>query len=114
MKNVITVVFAATAIMSGTALADKGADLAKAKQCFVCHSAQGLSANDVPSFRSIAEKYKDRKAFDAMLISQLIGSPPQKNYHWGTRVMPTPSARPDVSVEEANQLLDWVLSQKKK
>lgn len=113
-RKIITVVFTATAIMSGSALADANLELAKAKRCVSCHSMTGTATNDVPSFQGIAEKYKDRKEYDGMLISQIMGTAPRNSYHWGTRVMPTPGARPTVTVAEANQLLDWILSQKKK
>ena len=114
MKNATTIVLAATAFMSVSAFADAGLDLAKSKQCLTCHAVQGTSPNDVPSFQSIAEKYGSRKAYDGTLISQILGSPPQTSYHWGSREMVPPAARPKLTTVEANQLLDWILSQKKK
>lgn len=115
MKNVITVVLASSAFMAVTAFANQGLELAKSKQCLTCHAVQGPgTGNDVPSFQSIADKYKGREKFDGLLISQIIGSPPQNKYHWGTREMVSPAARPNVDVVEANQLLDWIFSLKKK
>ena len=113
MKNATTIMLAATALISVSAFADAGLDLAKSKQCLTCHAVKGISSNDVPSFQSIAEKYKNRHAYEDMLITQIIGSPPINSYHWGSREMVPPAARPKLTVKESNELLDWILSQKK-
>lgn len=111
MKKVITVVLAVTTFMAGTAFADTGLDLAKQKQCLTCHSVDKALIG--PSFRDIAKKYKNRHEFDGALITQVIGDGPASgSFHWGTTKMPNGGARPAVSVSEANQLLDWILSQK--
>jgi len=120
MKNAIAIVLAATAFASGTAFAEEKYDpakqgpvLAEKKQCLTCHSVD-KTMPDMPSFRDIAKRYKDRQAFEGMLITQILsGTPPSgTGYHWGVRKMPGSGARAEVSVYEANLLLDWILSLK--
>ncbi|MFZ2628622.1 MAG: c-type cytochrome [Rugosibacter sp.] len=114
MKNPIAVVVVtAIAFVSGTAFADAGLELAKEKQCLSCHAVDKTLF--APSFRDIAKKYKKASAgMEGALITQIIsGTATSGGYHWGTMKMPPSNGpRPAVSIIEANELLDWILSQK--
>jgi cytochrome c len=79
------------------------ADLAKAKNCMVCHA---LTSKVVgPAYNSVAAKYAGQKdAEDKLTKKVLIGG-----YGvWGPVPMP---ANPQVTEAEARTLVKWVLSQ---
>ena len=114
MRNSIAIVALVTIpFMSTAAFGDTGLDLAKQKQCLGCHSVDKQVFG--PSFRDIAKKYqKASAAMEGALITQIIsGTSSTGGYHWGTMKMPPSNGpRPAVSIIEANELLDWILSQK--
>ena len=107
-----SLVIAAVALMaSGTVLADAAIDLAEAKACLSCHSLDGIA--QAPSFRSIANKYREQPDEEGRLVSTVMwGSPTFGGYHWGTTKMPTPAARIAVNQAEATQLVQWILGLK--
>lgn len=103
------VVAAVALLASGAALADATFDLAQQKACLTCHSLE--TTLQAPSFKSIADKYRGQAKAEGMLVSTVMwGSPTYGGYHWGTRKMPTPSARVVVTESEASQLVQWILS----
>ncbi len=87
---------------SGTALAN--ADLAKAKNCTACHAVDKKLIG--PAYKAVAAKYANDKNALAKLTRKVreggVGV-------WGQIPMP---ANPQVSAEEAETLVKWVLSQK--
>ncbi|SEJ56542.1 cytochrome c [Pseudomonas linyingensis] len=100
-----------TLIASGPALADSALELAQGKACLVCHSVEGIS--QAPSFKSIANKYRELPREESRLVSTVMwGSPTYGGYHWGTTKMPTPGARVRITQSEAAQLVEWILSLK--
>jgi cytochrome c len=80
------------------------ADLAKTKNCASCHSPEkGILG---PSYQAVAQKYANDKNATAKLTEKvLLGSVGV----WGKIPMP---ANPQVSKEEADTLVKWILSQK--
>ena len=91
----------AMACTSSAALAN--AELAKEKNCMVCHALASKLVG--PAFNSIAARYEDQKnAEDKLTKKVLIGG-----YGvWGQVPMP---ANPQVSEAEARTLVKWILAQ---
>jgi cytochrome c len=92
------------AMTSGSALADAGLDLAKAKNCLACHSV----ANKVvgPSYKDVAAKFSAQKGAEDMLVQKIMKG---SKGTWGAIPMP---ANPQVSEAEAHALVKWILSLK--
>ena len=56
-------------LLAGTAAAQSGADLAKAKNCMGCHELDKKKVG--PAFKDVAAKYKDNKEAEGKLIGAL-------------------------------------------
>jgi len=84
------------------ALAD--AELARAKNCMACHAMDKKLIG--PSYKDVALKYASDRNAGAKLAKKVrdggVGV-------WGQIPMP---ANPQVSAEEANKLVNWMLGQK--
>ena len=66
MKAILLVVAAAGALVAGSAGAQSGADVVKAKGCLNCHEVDKKKVG--PSFKDTAAKYKgDKKAAGALV-----------------------------------------------
>jgi cytochrome c len=79
-------------------------DLAKTKNCASCHSPEKAILG--PSYQAVAQKYANDKNATAKLTEKvLLGGVGV----WGKIPMP---ANPQVSKEEADTLVKWILSQK--
>ena len=103
MKRISTLTLAvALGCASGAALAN--ADLAKAKNCTACHAVDKKLIG--PAYKDVAKKYANDKDALAKLTKKVreggVGV-------WGQIPMP---ANPQVSADEVNTLVKWVLSQK--
>ncbi|APE30457.1 hypothetical protein BOX17_05485 [Halomonas aestuarii] len=95
-------------LVAGSAAADMNGDmmkLAEEKQCLSCH-ARDDDTPRTPSFTSIAAKYAGGEMRDYLVEVVMTGG----EKHWGSATMPEPGERPEVSEEEAGQLVDWILS----
>ncbi len=103
MKRIVTTVMLGL-LASGAALADAGADLAKAKNCLACHAVDKKVVG--PAYKDIAAKYKGQKDAEAKLMAKVKGG---GSGIWGNVPMPP---NPQVNDAEAKQLVQWVLSQK--
>lgn len=79
-------------------------DLAKAKNCTTCHSADKKIVG--PSFKDIAAKRAAEKGAEAALAAKIKGG---SKGEWGQVPMPPNAA---VSDAEAATLAKWVLAQK--
>ena len=88
--------------LSGTAMASS--DLAKAKNCMVCHSIDNKVLG--PAFKDVAKKYTGDKTAEAKLVTKVMKG---GSGVWGTMTMP---ANTQVSPAEAQVLVKWVLSLK--
>jgi cytochrome c len=102
MKRSLLLCVALSAFASGSALAN--ADLAKAKNCMVCHAVANKLVG--PAYKDVAAKYAGQKdAEDKLVLKVLKGG----SGAWGAVPMP---ANPQVSDAEARTLVKWVLAQK--
>jgi len=111
MKPWIIAAAASSLFASAPVLADATLDLAKAKECTLCHD---VSKDTIaPSFKSIAAKYKKQAdAAQATLVPTIMkGTQERSGPHWGTSKMPPTAGRVVVSKAEAGQLADWILKQ---
>ncbi len=103
MRNSITLACAISlTLASGVALAD--ANLAKAKNCFACHTIESKLVG--PAYKDVAKKYaSDKGAADHLAKKIRAGG----SGVWGQIPMP---ANPQVNEAEAATLAKWVLSLK--
>lgn len=104
MKFLPTMLAAATlaAVCASPALASQ--ELATKKACLACHSVDKKIVG--PSFKDIAKKYSGQKGADAKLAEKVMKG---GKGAWGEIAMP---ANPQVSAEEAKQLVAWILALK--
>lgn len=106
MKYLLSIAALLLAASSANA-ADTG-DLAKAKGCLGCHAVDHKVVG--PAYQDVAAKYAGQKdAADKLANKVLNGGP----IVWGGP-MAMPPQKGNVSPAEAKQLVQWVLSQKKK
>lgn len=104
MKSLLSLIFAASALIAGPAFAN--ADLAQKKNCMACHAIDKKVVG--PSYQDVAAKYAGQKdAVDKLAVKVVKGGAGV----WGPVPMPANTA---VSDAEAKQLVTWILSQKKK
>ena len=94
---------AAGLVLAGNASAANEEALAKAKNCFSCHSIDKKLVG--PGYKDVAAKYKDDKAAPAKLAAKIKAG---GKGSWGEIPMPPNN----VSEDEAKRLAAWVLSLK--
>ncbi|QOR37809.1 cytochrome C biogenesis protein CcsA [Billgrantia diversa] len=108
MKTIIALFsFGILLLSSLTVTADTHTDmqkLAEEKQCLSCHERKDDTPR-APGFNSIAAKYSDSE-MRGYLIDVIVSGGEK---HWGSAVMPEPGERAEVSEEEAEMLVDWIL-----
>jgi len=105
MKTIyLTVLLAAGVLFAGVARADEALTLAKAKNCFACHTVEKKIVG--PSYKDVAKKYAGQKDAEAKLIEKVLKG---GKGSWGDVPMP-PNAT--VKPEEAAKLVKWILSLK--
>ena len=90
------------AVSASPALASP--ELATKKACMACHGVDNKIVG--PAFKDVAKKYKGQKGIEAKLAEKVMKG---GKGAWGEVAMP---ANPQVSPEEAKQLVAWVLSLK--
>ena len=99
------VILAAGLLLSGNALAEDGAALAKTHNCMMCHA---VSANSTgPAFKNIAAKYKADKDVQAKLEMKVRSGGAGS---WGK--MPMPVTAKSVSDGDIKLMVQWILSLK--
>ncbi|HEY0819355.1 MAG TPA: c-type cytochrome [Rhizobacter sp.] len=104
MKSLLSLIFAASALVAGPAFAN--ADLAQKKNCMACHATDKKVVG--PSYQDVAAKYAGQKdAVDKLAVKVIKGGA----VVCGPVPMPANAA---VSEAEAKQLVSWTLSLKKK
>jgi cytochrome c len=88
----------------GSSVASANPDLAKTKNCASCHSVdKGILG---PSYQAVAQKYvNDKNAVSKLTEKVMAGG----TGVWGKIPMP---ANPQVSKDEAEVLVKWILSLK--
>lgn len=79
-------------------------ELAKAKNCVMCHSVDKKILG--PAFKDVAQKYAGQQGADAKLAEKVMKG---GSGAWGTMAMPP---NPQVSEAEAKQLVQWILNLK--
>ena len=104
MKAVFIATMAAAGIvMAGHAQAADEEALAKAKNCMACHAIDKKLVG--PSYKDVAAKYKGDAKAPAMLAAKVKAG---GKGVWGQIPMPPNNVTP----EEANKLVAWILSLK--
>lgn len=104
MKIVYVALMAAAGlVMAGQASAANEEPLAKAKNCFSCHSVDKKLVG--PAYKDVAAKYKDDKSAPAKLAAKIKAG---GKGAWGEMPMPPNN----VTEDEAKRLAAWVLSLK--
>jgi cytochrome c len=102
-KILITVACAAAGFAVTTpALADM--QLATAKNCMACHAVDKKLVG--PSYKDVAAKYAGQKDANDKLAAKVMKG---GSGVWGPVPMP---ANPQVSADEAQKLVAWILAQK--
>ncbi len=84
---------------------DAATALAKAGNCFRCHSVD--KAKKAPSYKRIAAKYKGKAEAEAILMKHLSGSQKVKVEDGGDEEHEPPPAK---NPEEVKNLVRWILS----
>jgi cytochrome c len=104
MKQLATILAAATATLSASLPAVAQEELAKKHNCLACHSVDKKVVG--PSYKDVAAKYRGDKSAEAKLFEKVkkggVGV-------WGQIPMPPNATVPD---EDIKALVKWVLSQK--
>ncbi|MDR5903511.1 c-type cytochrome [Halomonas icarae] len=112
MKIMIATTLSGLLWLSTTAsLADMHEDtqqLATDKQCMSCHASEDETPR-APGFNSIAAKYAGGEMRGYLVDVVMTGG----EDHWGSATMPETDERPEVSEEEAERLVDWILGMHK-
>lgn len=86
---------------------DEPTELVNQQHCMFCHTSDAPFL--APSFRQIADRYRDVPDAKAMLEIKLRKG---GRAHWGDTPMPLPSERGGpLSAEDAHTLVEWVMSQ---
>ena len=104
MKYSVVVGAVLAVLASGSAMADAGMDLAKAKNCLACHAVDNKVVG--PAYKDVAKKYAGDKTAEAKLVQKVIKG---GSGTWGQIAMP---ANPQVSEAEAKTLVKWILAAK--
>ena len=79
-------------------------ELATKKACMACHGIENKIVG--PSYKDVAKKYKGQKGAEAKLAEKIMKG---GKGAWGEVAMP---ANPQVSADEAKQLVTWIMSLK--
>ncbi|MBS1189694.1 MAG: cytochrome biosis protein CcsA [Rhodocyclaceae bacterium] len=101
MKAIYVALMVAAGLVAGQAQADEA--LAKAKNCFSCHTVDKKLVG--PAYKDVAAKYKGDKGAVAKLAAKIKSG---GKGVWGEIPMPPNN----VTDDEAKKLATWVLAQK--
>lgn len=96
-------------LSSCAALADEGLDLAKSKNCLICHTVDKKMVG--PAYKDVAKRYAGQKEMEAKLAEKIIKGGKgawAKELGAETPMPPNPAVKPD----EASKLVKWILSLK--
>jgi len=111
MKAVFLPLFAAAALIGGTAQADEA--LAKAKGCLACHMIDRPLSG--PTYKDIAQKYAGKKGSDKKLVDSILKGTGPAGAGWQQEkkaLLPAMPPSAAVSPDEAQKLVKWILSLK--
>lgn len=107
MKEILlTVAMAALLLCSGglSSAGESAEALVQKSDCLVCHKADQKLVG--PSFREIADRYKDDPDAVKTLTAKVIGG---GSGAWGQIPM---APHPNISAAEAEEIVKWILQQK--
>ncbi|MBP0593404.1 c-type cytochrome [Paraburkholderia sp. LEh10] len=97
----------AAGLNTANARVDEPTELVDQQHCMFCHTSDAPFL--APSFRQIADRYRDVPDAKAMLEIKLRKG---GRAHWGDTPMPLPPERGGpLSAEDAHKLIEWVMSQ---
>ncbi|MDP1644796.1 MAG: c-type cytochrome [Thiobacillus sp.] len=103
-KLMMTAASAALLLLSGAASADDALALAQKNACMSCH---GVDKKIVgPAYKEVAKKYAGDKTAKARLVAKVKAG---GKGVWGQIPMPP---NPGVKQEDAEKIVEWVLSLK--
>jgi len=104
-KKIVSAIIGAGMVVSGSVVAgEEGEELAKSKGCFTCHAVDKKVVG--PAFKDVAQKYAGQADAQAKLAEKVIKG---GSGVWGQMPMPP---NPKLSTDEANKLVQWILSLK--
>ena len=108
-KIIPTMLVSVFCLEFGSAFADSHGmttqQLAEEKKCTACHAvSEGDAMAVAPSFLSIAQRYSMDES-DRLVEVVLTGG----DGHWGKTEMPDMGAGTDVSRQDAERLVTWIL-----
>lgn len=107
MKAIYVALLGAGLALSGAAKADEA--LAKAKNCFACHTVDKKLVG--PAYKDVAKRYAGKKGAEAELVNSVLkGSMTGKWKDAGVQAVMPPNTT--VSEAEAKKLVAWILSLK--
>jgi len=69
MKATVFVLAVAGALAAGSAWAQSGADVLKAKGCLTCHATDKMKVG--PAFKDVAAKYKGKQDAEGELVAKI-------------------------------------------
>ncbi len=101
-KAIVSAIIGAGMVVSGSVLASE--EFAKSKGCLACHAVDKKIVG--PAFKDVAQKYAGQKDAEAKLAEKVVKG---GSGVWGQIPMPP---NPKVSADEANKLVQWILSLK--
>jgi cytochrome c len=104
MNSKFAIAAIAGCLLSGVAMGDDGAALAKKSGCLNCHSVDRKLVG--PSYREVAKKYKDNADAPALLAKKVSAG---GSGVWGA--IPMPPNKGKVSEADIATLVAWVLAQ---
>ncbi len=103
MNRIVACLIIVSSIMASGAIS-ASEELAKSKNCLSCHGVDSRLVG--PGFKEVAQKYSGQPDAAAKLAEKVIKG---GGGVWGNMPMP-PNSK--VSPDEANKLVQWVLSLK--
>lgn len=97
-------------LLSVSALADShgmtSKQLAEDKKCLACHAiSESVDTSIIPTFQQISSRYSMSESERLVQVILTGGED-----HWGTTEMPDMGVRTDVTREQAEQLVNWILT----
>ncbi|WP_263768423.1 c-type cytochrome [Propionivibrio soli] len=103
----LPLLLAAGVLISGAAQADEA--LAKAKNCFACHTVDKKLVG--PAYKDVAKRYAGQKGIEATLAEKVMkGGKGNWTKELGAEIPMPPN--PQVKPDEATKLVKWILSLK--
>jgi cytochrome c len=104
MAKLLLIAGLCASLLAASATASASEALAKSKGCLNCHAIDSKRVG--PAYKDVAQKYAGQADASAKLAAKVIQG---GGGAWGGMAMPP---NPQVSPDEAKQLVQWILSLK--